>query len=105
MLFSSPHWLLAPWAAGQRTPLVSQLGRGGWVTVGILEPLVLGRSRFNVPVLGTERDVSSRHLPVLTGRKTERLRSEEPEAAQEICGGAGTKPQVSPSLLFLPGWG
>lgn len=106
MLFSSPRWLLAAWTAGQQTPLVSELG-GRRVGHGgaFWSPWCCGSARFKVPVLGTNRDVSRRHLPVLPGRKTERPLSDEPEAAQEICGGAGAKPHISRSVLSLPGWG
>lgn len=42
---------------------------------------------------------------MFSGRKTERPLSTEPGAAQEICGGAGTKPHISRSVLFVPGGG
>lgn len=90
---------------GSRPHSCRSSGLGGPVTVGIWSCWCCGSARFKVPVLGTNRDVSRRHLRVLTGRKTERPLSAEPEAAQEICGGAGTKPHISRSVLFLPGGG
>lgn len=83
VLFSSPRWLLALGTEGRLTPLVSQLGvrRVGHGWGFFVAPGVARMPGLTCLALGQTGMGADGNLPLCTGRNTELLLSDVPEAA------------------------